>query len=60
MAIMHKIDYSNPTVLMQLYDVQKDQYWPKCDKHAKSIKQIAVYNVNKAVATQSSVYYAFL
>ena len=27
----------NPTVLMQLCDVQKDQYWPKCDKHAKSI-----------------------
>ena len=26
MAIIHKRDYSNPTVLMQLYDVQKSIY----------------------------------
>ena len=52
MAIMHKRDSSNPTVLMQIYDVQKGQYWPKCDKHANSIKQIAVYSVNKAIAEE--------
>ena len=49
MAIIHKRDYSNPTVLMQLYDVQKDQYWSKCDRHAKNI---AVYCVNKVVVKE--------
>ena len=51
MAIVHKRDSSNPTVLMEIY-VQKGQYWPKCDKHANSIKQIAVYSVNKAIAEE--------
>ena len=55
MAILHKRDYSNPAVLMQIYDVQKGQYWPKCDKHANSIKEIAVYSVNKAVAEEPCV-----
>ena len=32
--------------------MQKGQYWPKCDKHANSIKQIAVYSVNKAIAEE--------
>ena len=52
MAIMHKRAYSIPTVLMEIYDVQKGQYWPKFNKHAKSIKQIAVYSINKAVAKE--------
>ena len=55
MAIMHKRDCSNPAVLMQIYDVQKAQYWPKCDKHAKSIKEITVYSVNKAIAKECLV-----